>query len=140
MARKTRYTVKDFEKHITGSGGIISTIAARVGCHRDTCSRWIENSPTLKAAFEAELQAGLDEAESVVNNNIRAAAAAQRASGYTEIVDSSDARWKLSRLGKDRGYGDSQEITGAGGGPIEIAAQVMSAIDKVYGENEESGG
>jgi hypothetical protein len=139
MARKTRYTVKDFEEHIIGSGGIISTIAARVGCHRDTCSRWIENSPTLKALFEAELEAGLDAAESVVKNNIKAAAAAQEASGYTEIVDSSDARWLLARLGKKRGYGDSQEITGAGGGPIEIAAQVMSAIDKVYGENDEDG-
>ena len=138
--RKRRYTVADFEQAIPGSGGVVTTIAARVGCHWATAEVWINKSPTLQKLYDAEMEIMLDAAESVVHNNIRAAQKKQESSDNTEIVESGDARWFLSRRGKRRGYGDSQEITGAGGGPVEIAATVMDAISKVYGENDEDGG
>ncbi len=44
--RNTRenYKVADFEPHIKGSGGIISTIAAKVGCEWNTAEKWIKNN------------------------------------------------------------------------------------------------
>ena len=117
---KTRYSVADFEPHIPGSGGIVSTIAQRVGCDWATARKFIKESPTLKRLFDDENEGGGDLAESVVLNNMRAAARRQRASGYIEIVDSSDAKWYLSKKFKDRGYDDRSrhEITGPDDGPI----------------------
>ena len=110
---KNRYTAKDFEPHIAGSGGIVSTISDRVGCAWKTAKTHIERTPKLKELFESECETSLDLAESVIANNIRAARRLQEeatAAGGCVIVDSSDARWFLARKGKGRGYGESADV------------------------------
>lgn len=88
-----RYKATDFVEAIKGSGGIISVIAERMGCNWSTAQRWIEDYPTVKAAYDAEKEKVLDSAESVILNNI------------VKNKDSADAKWYLSKKGKDRGYG-----------------------------------
>ena len=121
---KKRYTAKDFEPHIIGSGGIISTVADRVGCAWRTARDHIEQSPRLKALLESESETALDLAESVIVGNIRAARRLQEeatAAGGCAIVDSSDARWLLTRKGRSRGYGETSEVSvSVGPGPIPI--------------------
>ena len=96
-----------------GSGGIVSTVADRVGCCWKTADTHIQRTPKLKALFEAECETAVDEAESIILNNILAARRLQEeaaAAGVDLIVDSSDARWLLARKGKDRGWGDGLAV------------------------------
>lgn len=122
--KRRRYKIADFEPHIKGSGGILSTIAARVGCNWITAKAFIEGNPTLAALYESECAVILDVAESVIYGNIQAAAKMQQDAAKTKQniqVDSTDAKWILSRKGKKRGYGDESEISlKAPGGGIEI--------------------
>lgn len=91
------YKVKDFIDAIPGSGGIITTIAKRVGCTWLTAQTWIAEKPTVRQAYEDEKESMLDRAEGVIHAGI-------------EAGDSQDAKWFLSKKGKDRGYGDMKDI------------------------------
>ncbi len=61
-----RYKASQFIDAIPGSGGIISTIAKRVGCDWHTANTWILNKPTVNSAYSAECETVTDAAESVV--------------------------------------------------------------------------
>ena len=122
---RQRYTASDFEPHIPNSGGIIDTIATRAGCAWQTAANHIRRTPRLQALFDAECETALDLAESVIVGNILAAAALQKAAaaagGDVPIVDSSDAKWFLSKKGKARGYGEVSAVTlRTAPGPIEM--------------------
>lgn len=113
MAGKDQYTAEQFIKALEGSGGIISTVAKRVGCRWETAKKYIDSHPTVKAVYKDEREKNLDRSEAVVFGNI-SLAAKQVDAGM--IADSSDAKWVLSRLGKHRGYGDKQEVDVTSGG------------------------
>jgi len=91
------YTVAQFKAAIPGSGSIILTIAKRVGCDWYTAKRHIDASATLSRMYKDERESILDMAESVLFKNIKNG-------------DSADSKWMLSKLGKDRGYGDSVNL------------------------------
>lgn len=112
MSKPDQFTAQQFIDQIPGSSGIISTIAKRVGCSWLVARKYIDNYPTIKAAFEAERESLLDIAESVVANNIKLALKQQQAGAG--LADSQDAKWVLSRLGKHRGYSDKQEVDHTG--------------------------
>ena len=95
MSRR-KYCVDDFIKAIPGSGGIISTIAGRVGCDWGTVRKWIDKYPTVKAAYDSECETIGDLAESVIMRNIQLAQKAQ--TNADGPVDSADAKWYLSRV------------------------------------------
>jgi len=52
--RPNGFLAKDFIDVIPGTGGIISTIAARVGCAWHTAKRYITEYPTVNQAYENE--------------------------------------------------------------------------------------
>ena len=112
-----QYKAQQFIDAIPNSGGIISTVARKIGCSWDTVKRAIDDYPTVKTAYDNECEQGLDVAHSVVLGNVQAAAKQQRESGYTMQVDSTDAKWYLSRKGK---WSERQEVTGVDGGEILI--------------------
>jgi len=114
---KAQYTVKQFADAIPGSGGIISTIARRVGCEWATADKWCKESPTLARMLQDERESILDLAESVLFKNIREG-------------DTSDAKWLLARMGKQRGYADKQEIEHSG-------SVIVVNWDSVDGENSD---
>lgn len=99
------YGAQVFIDAIPGTGGIVSAIARKVGCDWYTVKRYIDNYPTVRAAYDAECEAMLDLAESTVLKNIKDG-------------DTQDAKWYLTKKGKRRGYGDAVEVTGEGGGPV----------------------
>ena len=51
---KELFTAKKFIDAIPGTGGIISTIAKKVGCQWHTAKKYIETKPTVKLAYENE--------------------------------------------------------------------------------------
>jgi len=120
------YTAQQFIDAIPGSGGIVSTIAARVGCAWNTAKKYIDEYATVAKAYQDEQERALDRAESVVFGNIALALKALQAEGRTEQVDSSDAKWLLARKGKERGYVErvQQEHSGPDGGPIETVTRI----------------
>ena len=88
----------------------MSAIARKVGCEWNTAKKYIDNYPTVRAAYDAECEAMLDLAESAVLRNIKLAAQGEG--------DTQDAKWYLTKKGKRRGYGDSMEVTGKDGGAV----------------------
>lgn len=64
MPSKPRWTAQQFIAAIDKSGGIHSTIAARIGCNRMTVQVYIDRYPTVKAAYEQERKKIDDKAQS----------------------------------------------------------------------------
>jgi len=108
------YTAAQFIEQIPGSGGIISTIAARVGCAWHTAKKYITNMPTVKQAYQDECAKVVDLAESVIIGSIK-------------DKDVQTAKWFLAMKGQDRGYVQRQEHTGEEGGPIVV--KFISNVD-----------
>lgn len=104
-----QYTAAQFIAAIPGSGGIIATIAERVGCAWHTAKKYIELYPTVAQAYQDECEAITDVCESVLIDSIRG--------GNTQ-----DAKWWLSKRRKDR-FGDTIDVT-SGGKPITFTGQV----------------
>lgn len=96
MAR-VHYTMQMFIDAIPGSGGIISTIAARVGCDWYTVKRYIDKYATIRRAYEDECEKVADLAESVVIGEIK-------------NKDIQTAKWYLMMKGRSRGYVQSQHV------------------------------
>lgn len=116
------YTVAQIIEAIKGSGGIMSTIAARLGCEWYTAQRHVNLYAGSRAAYAAERETLVDAAESVLVKNVQLAQQRQKSG---DMADTGDAKWILSRLGKERGYTERSEITGKDGEPIPIAILKM---------------
>lgn len=101
------YRAEQFINAIPGTGGIISTIARRVGCSWHTAQKHINAMPTVLAVYQDECEGITDLAETTIVKAIQGG-------------DVGTARWYLSTKGKQRGYGERLELTGAEGKPIEI--------------------
>ncbi len=97
---QARYTTTQFISAITGSGGIITTIAERVGCTWNTAQRWIKEYPTVAQAYQDECERINDMAQSILMKSIK--------DGNTQ-----DAKWWLSRKRKQE-FGDAVEVNGGG--------------------------
>ena len=104
MAKKNKRAIIEA---IKDSGGIMSTIAKRLGVTWNTADVWIREFDETKQALEDERNTILDLAESTLYKNIKDG-------------NSQDAKWLLSTLGKRRGFTERHEITGGGGEPIEV--------------------
>lgn len=107
------YRAEQFIDAIPGTGGIISAIAKRVGCAWHTAQKYIREMPTVAAAYADECESVTDLAETTVIKAIRDG-------------DVGTARWYLSTKGKNRGYGERLEVTGAEGKPIAIDAGITA--------------
>jgi len=100
------YSVKQFETAIPGSGGIIATIARRVGCSWHTAATYLKDSPKLARLYEDEASTIDDLAESVV---IKA----------MQEGDTSAAKWWLERRRRAK-FATRHELGGPDGGPVLI--------------------
>ena len=118
MTRPEKFTAAQLIEAIKNTGGIKSTIAKNLNCDRDTVDRYIRNMPTVSAAYKAERESILDLSEGVVMMNIQLAAKIQR--DGKQMADTSDAKWVLARLGRDRGFGDRTDLGNADGEPLKV--------------------
>ena len=109
MSRKTNEAIIEA---IKGSGGIMSNIARKLDVTWHTASNWIKEDPETLRALQDEKETILDMAESTLYKNIKDG-------------NSQDAKWLLSTMGKERGYSDRHEITGADGSELKIKIEVV---------------
>ena len=110
MAGARQYKAQQFIDAIKGSGGIVSTIAARVGCAWHTAKKYIDTYPTVAKAYADETEGILDLAESTVIRGIKDG-------------DQTSAKWYLTMKGTRRGYVPKQQLQ------IEVG-QIDAAIER----------
>lgn len=115
MPGANQYRAQQFIDAISGSGGIITTIAKRVGCSWHTAKKYIDGYATVAQAYADECEKVLDAAESVI------------VGGIVEEKDRQIAKWYLTMKGGDRGYASKQKLehTGADGGPLTFKEVVV---------------
>ena len=64
------YTAQQFIDAIQGSGGIVSAIAAKVGCAWNTAKKYIDNYATVQVAWQNERNRITDKAQHHIINAI----------------------------------------------------------------------
>ena len=104
------YPVELFLKAIPKSGGIIATIAKKVGCDWHTAKNYIYSHPTVKQAYDDECEAILDLAETKLYEAVQ--------NGDAQMI-----KYILGTKGKRRGYVERTEVTGEDGGPIKLKVE-----------------
>jgi hypothetical protein len=85
--------------------------AQLLGRSRASLSNYVASHADVKEVYDDAREALIDDAEHTVSQSLRRG-------------DSTDARYVLSTLGKDRGYTTRQETTGKDGGPQKIDISV----------------
>ena len=108
MKQGTRFLNSQFAAAIPKSGGLITTIALKVGCNYHTARKRIDASPELRLLYEAEREGINDVAESQIITAIRAG----------DI----DSAWKWLRAHRKDEFSEKQSLalTGENGGKLEI--------------------
>jgi hypothetical protein len=96
MAGADQYRAADFIAAIPGSGGIVTTIAKRVGCAWHTAKKYIDGYPTVKRIYDDECEGVLDLAEVKLIEAIKG--------GELAAI-----KYYLSTKGKGRGYTERVE-------------------------------
>lgn len=107
LTPKKRLTVATVTEQLQSAFGNISAVASVFGVTRAAVYGFIEDHPELKAVLKDARETLLDDAESSLH------AAVLGSEGWAVC-------FALKCLGKERGYVERQEITGANGGGVEI--------------------
>jgi len=105
VTKQNGFTAKQVLKAVDGSGGLVTTIANRLGCSRMTVYNYMKKYATVADAIQEEREGLLDMAESELLKQIRGG-------NMTAII------FFLKTQGKARGYVERQEFTGADGNKI----------------------
>jgi transposase-like protein len=103
-----RYTTEEIIKSLRSTNGLVSLAARQLGCTTQTIYLRARNTASVQQAIEDSRAELVDHAELALR-----AAILGRESWAVALT--------LRTLGRNRGYVERQEVTGSGGGPIEIA-------------------
>lgn len=122
MGKKTEttaakaYTENDVLSAIPDSFGIMSRIAANLGCTWGTANKYVNMYPAALALIADEQERVKDLCETKVIKSIN-------------LDDIQTAKWYLMTKGKDRGYTERQELTGPNGGPVQLDVNKLTTED-----------
>ena len=126
MTRKQEFTAKQVCDACEGTGGIMALVARKLGCDRVTVWRYAQRYKTVRDALKQADEALTDTAEEKAGELINAK--------YWPAI-----RYRLMTKGKDRGYVERQELTGADGGDLSVTVthKFEAALNKIYGEEQQ---
>lgn len=102
-----QYKAADIADALTKSKGIVSQAAKMLGCSRVTIYKYIKEYATVQQAVEDARESIIDFAEVKLYEQINEG-------NMTAII------FFLKTIGRNRGYVERQEVTGANGGAIEV--------------------
>ena len=117
-------TIKQIAHALEAKAGNITQAARALGVTRDALHKRIAKSEELQRLVIASREELVDIAESTIRKNIRKG-------------DVASTIFVLKTLGKNRGYVERQEITGADSGAIKIeevsgaGERILSRIDSI---------
>lgn len=123
MSKRERYTAEQVAEAVKKSYGIINGAAVALGCSRQTVENYIKKYKVVKDAYSEANEITLDFVETEFLKKIK--------SGDTTAMI-----FYLKTKGRQRGYIERHELTGADGGSIKVDATIKSAIEKVYGSSD----
>lgn len=110
-----RYTMKQIEQVLRESKGMVFLASRQLGCSYNTIRAWVQRSPYLKALCEMEDGAVTDTAELKL---------------YQAILNGEAwaIQYRLSRKGKDRGYGERIEVANPPGEALKFKHEFEDTI------------
>ena len=120
---RNRRSEQEVIKAIPGTGGIVSTLAARLGVEWHTAKKYLSQYPIAEEAYLAECETINDRAETVVINSIN--------SGHV-----GNAKWWLSRKRRDK-FSTKQEIEYSG--DVDLRRLTDAELESIV-TNEGGGG
>jgi hypothetical protein len=131
----TKINIKSFEKACRGnpkgdpgykdsSRGIITTIAKRLGKSRQAIYDYLNKSKKAKEIYEEESNLPQDIAENIVFSRM------------TQERDLRAAEIFLlkHKKGRERGYGEKQEVSLTGEDPLKIEVKIPDEIKRLFEE------
>ncbi len=124
VVERAQYPREVFEKAIAGSHGLKSVVAARVGCSRSTVDNALERWRDLGEMLETERSRLVSMAVNALVKDIEDPASDGHQRAYTMV---------LKMLGKDEGFTERTEVTGAGGQPLFALSQETIEMAKMLG-------
>jgi len=92
-----KYTAEQIIEAIHASHGNLASAARRLKCGRSTVYRYLDNHPTIKAAYEEERETLIDFTEDQLFKQVQAG-------NITAII------FTLKTIGKHRGYIERSDI------------------------------
>jgi len=104
MGRKKAFTPEQMKGAIVKADGVVTHAAKLLGCDPATVLNYAKEYEDVRETLEEARQRVTDDAEAVIAATIRS----------TDPEDKDRAiassKWWLSRMGRDRGFGDSQDV------------------------------
>jgi hypothetical protein len=119
--QEQKYTEAEVREAFFKASGIVALVSSVLEVDRKTVYRYMERWPDLKEIRKDADEKTTDHAEA----NIMEAVIAK---------DKSMSQWWLKHKARHRGYGDSIEIAGPGGGPIQTESVVKVRFVKAKKE------
>jgi predicted transcriptional regulator len=107
MGRKQKYKAQEVIDALREADGIQTEAASILGCTRRTVKNYIDRYVTVKEAYIEAREANVDRMERKLMDAINEG-------------DVTAIKFGLATIGKHRGYVKRQEVTGAGGEPLQI--------------------
>ena len=105
--RPAAYTPEQIIEALRKTKGLIGLAADELKCDRKTIYNHVKKSAAVRDALESVRERNLDVAES-------------KLLGAIDTGESWAITYYLSRIGRERGYGDRNELTGLNGGALVI--------------------
>ena len=112
-SHKTKHSAEQIIKAISGTAGIVSNLAYKLGVNWHTAKGYIDRMPSVAKAWADECEVALDLAENQMMRAIQG--------GDGQMI-----RYLLSTKGKKRGFTERQEHTGADG--EEIVVKIVKGV------------
>ena len=110
------FTVEQIVAAIRGSGGVMTNVKKRLKCDWITAKKYVLKWPETREEWEAERETTVDRAEIELRKQIDA--------GEAWAV-----KFTLSTLGKNRGFTERTELTGANGEALDVTVRLVRPKD-----------
>ena len=118
---RKQFSKEAFEKAIKESHGVKAAVAGAVGCSRQTVNNYLQENPDLVEMMDAARSGLLKKAVSALVTDIDNAANDGHQRAYMFV---------LRTLGKDEGFSERTEVTGAdGAGLLDLPAETVRLVE-----------
>lgn len=122
VADNPQYPKEAFEAAIKTSHGVKAAVAAAVGCSRQTVDNALAKWPELAEQLDAARSLLVSKATSALVDDIENGASEGHVRAYMFV---------LKTFGKDEGFVERSEVTGADGSPlVDVPADVINQINQ----------
>lgn len=123
VAERTQYTREQFEQAIELSFGIKATVATMVGCSRATVDNALERWPDLAIKLENARGQLVSAAVSSLAADVVNSLSQRHQQAYMFV---------LKTLGKDEGFTERREVTGADGAALlDLSPEALRMIQRM---------